>query len=204
MAILARTVLYNGAAALLATLIAIPAALVIGRGRGVLARLITVVLPLALVMPSISYTCGWLQFFRLIGIAFEPAEWGDILRCIWTLASWLWALPAIAMGIRLRLSDSHIQEQAMLDGGLWRITYRMLLPAMVASCAMSFVLACQEFAVYERSGISVVATEIRTVFETGAFSENPAAIAGAVGGTGGADNEQGRHRPPHWQRRCRF
>jgi DNA-binding beta-propeller fold protein YncE len=32
------------------------------------------------------------------------------------------------------------------------------------------ILATQEFAVYERTGISVLATEIRTVFETGAFS----------------------------------
>ena len=37
------------------------------------------------------------------------------------------------------------------------------------------VLASQEFAVYEPTGISVVATEVRMVFETGAFSgeDNP-------------------------------
>src|SRR5438046_3995801 len=40
------------------------------------------------------------------------------------------------------------------------------------SCA---VLAFQEFSVYEPTGISVVATEVRMVFETGAFSspDNP-------------------------------
>src|SRR5438445_5701185 len=37
------------------------------------------------------------------------------------------------------------------------------------------VLAVQEFSVYEPTGISVMATEVRMVFETGAFSspENP-------------------------------
>ena len=31
-------------------------------------------------------------------------------------------------------------------------------------------LACQEFSVWERTGISVVATETRMVFETGSLS----------------------------------
>jgi sugar lactone lactonase YvrE/ABC-type glycerol-3-phosphate transport system permease component len=42
----------------------------------------------------------------------------------------------------------------------------MLAPA-VAALAVVTVLATQEFAVYEPTGISVVATEVRTVFETG-------------------------------------
>lgn len=189
--LLGRTLLYNGAAAVLAVMLALPAALVVGRGRGWRAGLVWIVLPLALIMPSVSYTYGWLQVFRLAGIGFMPASAGDVLRCIWTLACWLWPLPAAGIGLALRLSDPQIQQQALLDGALWRMTGRMLMGAIVASGAMVLVLAMQEFAVYERSGISVVATEIRTVFETGALSgRNPEAIAGVVAGSGLSNHTQ--------------
>src|SRR5690606_20589532 len=59
-----------------------------------------------------------------------------------------------------------------------------LIGPAVAAGAIVMVLAVQEFAVYEPSGISVVATEVRMVYETGAFSsaENPI-IAPMGGGT---------------------
>src|SRR5690348_7411219 len=51
--LLGRTLLYNGCVAALATLLALPVAAAIGRGRGVLATALTVVLPAALLLPSI-------------------------------------------------------------------------------------------------------------------------------------------------------
>jgi ABC-type Fe3+ transport system permease subunit/sugar lactone lactonase YvrE len=189
--LLGRTVLYNGAAAVLATLMALPAALVVGRGRGWTVWAIMLILPLALIMPSISYTYGWLQFFRLMGVSFEPAGLADVLRCIWTLAGWLWPLPAIAVGLSLRFMNSQVQQQGILDGALWRVTLRQLAGPVLSSTAVVLVLAMQEFGVYERSGISVVATEVRTVFETGAFSQrDPSVIAGVVAGSGLAKDSQ--------------
>jgi len=141
-------------------------------------------LPLGVLMPSVAYTYGWVQLFRLCGIIPEPAGAADILRCVWTLAAWLWPLAALGIGLPLRRMDSQIQQQAILDGALWRITARQLIGPIVGSSAIIAMLAMQEFAVYERSGISVIATEIRTVFETGAMGLSSDSIAGVVAGTG--------------------
>ncbi|MCY2952391.1 MAG: hypothetical protein NTU53_10485 [Planctomycetota bacterium] len=188
--LLGRTVLYNGAVAVVATGLGLPAAIVVGRGSGWASRIIVLVLPLALLVPSIVYTYGWMQVFRMMGVNFDPAGGADVLRCVWVLAAWLWALPAAVVGMSLRLSDSQVQQQAMLDGALWRVTLRQMAGPIVASMAMVMVLAMQEFVVYERSGISVVATEIRTVFETGSVGLSSSAITGVTGGPSRAGLEQ--------------
>jgi ABC-type Fe3+ transport system permease subunit len=96
------------------------------------------------------------------------------------------------MGLSLRRLDVQVQEQALLDGVLGRITLRHLLAPALASLCICTVLAVQEFAVYEPTGISVVATETRMVFETGAFSSptNPITQTfGPVGARGENTNE---------------
>ena len=168
--LLARTLLYNGAVAAVATVVALPAAIVLGRGRGRAATVLWFVLPAALLMPSLAYAYGWKQFLRLLHVDLVPAGAGDVLRCILTLAAWLWPLPAGILGLALRRMDSSLQQQALLDGALWRITARQLAGPLAASLACVTVLATQEFAVYEPTGISVVATEVRMVFETGLYS----------------------------------
>ena len=175
--LLLRTLGYNAAAAVLATLMGLPAALVLGRGRGIFARLLWLVLPAMLLMPSLSYTYGWSQFLRLarpllepLGITFSPAGLADVLRCIWTLAAWLWPIPAGIIALALRRMDHSLAQHAVLDGVLWRITLRQLFGPILASLAIVLMLATQEFSVYEPTGISVVATEVRLVFESAAFS----------------------------------
>ncbi len=195
--LLFRTILYNGLAAILATALALPAALVLGRGRGWIARTLWILLPATLLMPSLAYAYGWSQFIRLnrdhfsaVGLDFIPAGPADIARCVWTLAAWLWPIPAMLIGLSLRRLDPSIQLQAHLDGVLWRITLRRLAGPLVASTALVFLLAGQEFSVYEPTGISVVATEVRMVFETGAFSSLANPITGAVTGTAAAGPDQ--------------
>jgi ABC-type Fe3+ transport system permease subunit len=194
--LLFRTFAYNGLAAVLATAMGVPAAFVLGRGRGIVARLMWVVLPAALLMPSLSYAYGWsqaarllrifltdhlgIEFVRRFGLTFIPAGPADTFRCIWSLAGWLWAVPAGLIGLSLRRLDSSVQQQALLDGALLRVTLRQLLPAVVASVAVVTIVATQEFAVYEPTGISVVATEVRMVFDTGAVSSPDNPIAGPV------------------------
>jgi ABC-type Fe3+ transport system permease subunit len=190
--LLARTIGYNGAAAVLATLMGLPAGYVLGRGRGLAARLLWVVLPAALLLPSLSYAYGWSQFVRLVhGWAYDnygislmprPARAGDVFRCIWSLAAWLWAVPAGLIGLALRRMDPLVQQQALLDGALRRFTLRQLAGPILASMAIVTVLASQEFAVYEPTGISVVATEVRMVFDTGAVSSPNNSIAVPLGG----------------------
>jgi ABC-type Fe3+ transport system permease subunit len=194
--LLLRTFAYNGLAAVIATAMGLPAAFVLGRGRGIVGKLMWVILPAALLMPSLSYAYGWSQAARLLrifltdhfgiefvqrfGLAFMPAGPADTLRCIWSLAGWLWAVPAGLIGLSLRRLDSSVQQQALLDGALLRVTLRQLLPSILASIAIVTIVATQEFAVYEPTGISVVATEVRMVFDTGAVSSPDNPIAGPV------------------------
>lgn len=194
--LMTRTLGYNGTAAVLATLMGLPAAFVLGRGRGWFAKVMWVVLPAALLMPSLSYAYGWAQGARLLrewvrdhygievvrhlGLTFAPGGVADTFRCIWSLAAWLWAVPAGLIGLTLRRLDTNIQQQALLDGAPLRVTLRQLSPAIIASLAVVTVLATQEFAVYEPTGISVVATEVRMVFDTGAVSSPDNPIAGPV------------------------
>jgi ABC-type Fe3+ transport system permease subunit/DNA-binding beta-propeller fold protein YncE len=173
--LLGRTLLFNFTTAFIATALGLPVGLVLGRGRGVVAKLLWVALPVSLLLPSLAYAYGWSQFFRLLHVQMVPAGKADVLRCSWSLATWLWPVPATAVGIALRRMDNQLQLQALLDGALWRITLRELAGPLAASMAIVAVLAVQEFSVYEPTGISVVATEVRMVFETGAFSspDNP-------------------------------
>lgn len=196
--LLDRTLRYNGLAALIATTMGLPAGVVLGRGRGWIARLLWVFLPAALLLPSLSYAYGWSQFVRLIrptlaplGITFIPNGYADKFRCIWSLAAWLWALPAGLIGISLRRMSTGVQQQALLDGALWRITLRQLLGPIVASMAIVTILATQEFAIYEPTGISVIATELRMVFDTGAPSSVVNQITAPVPqGSGAASPDQ--------------
>jgi ABC-type glycerol-3-phosphate transport system permease component len=167
----------------------------LGRGRGWLARILWVLLPAALLMPSLSYAYGWSQVMRIVQIFCEahqlrftvqPAGPIDILRCIWSLAAWLWAVPAGLIGLALRRMDTNVQQQALLDGVLYRITLRQLLGPIIASLAIVTVMASQEFAVYEPSGISVVATEVRMVFDTGFVSSPQNSITSPVSQGAGA------------------
>jgi ABC-type Fe3+ transport system permease subunit/DNA-binding beta-propeller fold protein YncE len=204
--LLGRTLFYNALVATLASMMAIPAALIIGRGRGWLARLTGFILPLPLLFPSITYAYGWSQALRLLDLWRErhfpnwpslyplPASAGDVMRCVWTLATWLWPLPAGIIGLSLRRIDANLQQQALLDGAYWRITLRQLLGPAVAGWCIVAVLAMQEFSVYEPTGISVVATEVRAVFDTGVMNLSPQQMQainnpGVDGGGGGVGVE---------------
>src|SRR5262249_48971544 len=88
------------------------------------------------------------------------------------------------VGLALRRLDTQVQQQALLDGVLWRVTLRQLAAPIIASAAIAMILAVQEFSVYEPTGISVVATEVRMVFETGAFSSPNNPITAPMGTQG--------------------
>ncbi|HWE95301.1 MAG TPA: hypothetical protein VG269_15145 [Tepidisphaeraceae bacterium] len=210
--LLARTLGYNGLAAVIATAMGLPAAIVLGRGRGPVARMLWVLLPAALLLPSLAYGYGWKQLVRIalpglqalgdtqfhlplvgafhlpIHMDFRPNGAADVFRCIWSLAAWLWAVPAGLIGLSLRRMDTGVQQQALLDGALWRVSIRQLAGPILASLAVVTVLASQEFAVYEPTGISVVATEVRMVFDTGSLSSADNLIAGPM--VSGAGLEQ--------------
>ncbi|MDW8262128.1 MAG: hypothetical protein RMJ35_06350 [Phycisphaerales bacterium] len=190
--LLGRTVFYNLAVALVSFALAIPAAVALGRPRGWLTAPLMILLPVTLLLPSITYEYGWKQALRLTGMLPSPQSVGDIGRCVWTLAAWLWPIPAAVAALVLRRVDPTVFEQALLDGVPTRTTLRLALQPLTAGAMVVFVLSAQEFAVFEPSGISVVATEVRMVFETGAFSSptNPITQTFGAGAAPGADHDQ--------------
>src|SRR2546430_9148829 len=123
-ALLSRTLRYNALAGIVATLLALPAALVLGRGRGRIAAAMWFVLPVSLLVPSLTYAYGWSQFLRLCGIRPEMAGTGDTFRCIWSLATWLWALPAGLIGLALRRGGAPPPREAPPRGAPRGLTRR--------------------------------------------------------------------------------
>ncbi len=155
---------YAVGSAVVAVIIAFPVAVVLGRGRDGVALGVGMVMLLGLLQPSIVYTYGWVQIYRIAEIFPQPQSWADVMRCVLMLAGWLWPIPAALVGLTLRRMDVQLQQQALMDGALWRVTLRHLLPAMLVSGAAVIVLALQEFSVFDYSGIRVVATEVRAIF----------------------------------------
>lgn len=158
------SVMYAAASGVVAVLLGLPVAIVLGRGRDGAALLVGGVIMLGLLQPSIVYTYSWVQLLRIGGIFPSPQSPADVTRCILTLAGWLWPIPAALVGLSLRRMDAQIQQQALLEGALWRMTLRQLLPAMAVSAAGVMVVVLQEFTIFDYSGIRVVATEMRGVF----------------------------------------
>src|SRR5436305_895821 len=119
---------------------------------------------------------GWIDEFPLASriTAALPAATILFLACGLPLAWMAWVI----------LANPEVRREFVPDA-LRSVTFRQLLGPIVASLAIVTVLATQEFAVYEPTGISVVATEVRMVFDTGSMSSADNSISASMtGGTG--------------------
>lgn len=192
--LLLKTLALSAGVAGLATLLALPVLLALGRGRSRAARWLWFAVPVPLLLPSLVSSYGWTQFLWLIDALPEASSPADHARCVLALASWLFPVVAVLGGVSLRRLDPALQEQARLDGAGTGVTLRMLLPTLLAGAAIVLLVASQEFAAWEPSGISVIATEVRMVFDTGAFSSvgNPITAPFADGSTAPATDQASR------------
>jgi ABC-type Fe3+ transport system permease subunit len=179
-----HTFAYALASALVATLLAIPVAMAMGRSTSRPARALWLIVPLPLLLPSMVTGYGWQQFLAGMGVNPVPQSTSDIARCIGILATWLLPVPALAVAMTLRRIDQSLIEQALIDGVLLRLLLRRLVAPATLGIAVCVVLAMQEFAIFEPTGISVMATEVRMIFETGRLSGGDNPIAALVGGVG--------------------
>src|SRR5262245_1622524 len=68
LALLGRTILYSTSVGIIATLLSLPAAWVLGRGRGIAASALWFVLPITLLMPSLVIAYGWSQLIRMLTV----------------------------------------------------------------------------------------------------------------------------------------
>ncbi len=185
MAILfARTVSFATLSAIGALAIAWPVAIAMGRTPHPIARALWMIVPLPLLLPTMVTGYGWGQLMELLSIHPMPQSWVDIARCIFILSAWLFPIPAVAIAMTLRRIDQSLLEQACIDGVLARLMGRRMVAPAIFSFAICIVLAMQEFSIFESPGISVMATEIRMIFETGQLSSKQNPIATLVGGVG--------------------
>lgn len=179
-----NTLTYALLSAIFATLLAIPVAIAMGRSSTRWVRALWLIVPLPLLLPTMVIGYGWQQFLIGVGVHPFPQSTLDIARCIGILATWLLPVPALVMALSLRRIDQSLLEQALLDGVLLRVLLRRLIAPATLGIAVCVVLAMQEFAIFEPTGISVMATEVRMIFETGRLSSGENPIAALVGGVG--------------------
>jgi len=167
LALLGRTLAYTSASATLALILAVAPAIYLGLSRR--AAWVAVLLPLPLLLPSVVLTYGWSSLLSLMGVEPRPASALDVARCVVALGAILWPAPCAAVAFFLARLDPGVVLQARLDGAVGRVLVRLLAGPAVVGWLVAWLLASQEFAVFEPTGIRVVATEVRAVFETGAF-----------------------------------
>lgn len=165
--VLLRTLGVNGTAALIAVGIATLVFPTMHRRVGIVAAAV------ALAMPGLAWAYAGAEFLRWVG-PFAPQSWPDVARGIVSLGLWLWPVPAVLMSVAHARTDRAVLDAAALDGGRWRVSARLLLPAAIAGGAAAFALATGTFAVWDASGIRVTSTVVRTVFDTGTFVEGVA------------------------------
>lgn len=175
---LARTIILNGLAALAACLLAIAPAVWIGSSRRPWLAITLVALPLLL--PSIVVGYAWRESLNLLNWLPRPGSILDELRCSLTLSAWLWPVPALSMGIALRRMDRALLWHARIDGALFPVVIRLLLPAILVGITGVFVLASQEFSIYETTGILVVSVVVRQTFEDFNFDQSTRLIRAAA------------------------
>lgn len=183
--LLVRTLIYSGLAGALATALGLIVARVLrapqARRPGELSRrLLLACVPATLIIPSLVYAYGGQQTLAVLGFSVQPASLADVARCVVTLAAWLWGVPAAVVALAWHRLDPSTLQQARLDGAYGRITLRLLAGPLLAAWCVTTAIASQEFAVFETTGISVVATEVRVVFETGVFLGGPGALPPAA------------------------
>ncbi|MBC7783652.1 MAG: hypothetical protein H7144_07410 [Burkholderiales bacterium] len=186
----ARSTLFAFASALGAVVIALPVAIALGRSQSMPARLLWMVVPLPLLLPTMVLGYGWQHVLALVGVNPRTQSLADVARCVGILAAWLWPIAAMVIGFSLRRIDQSLLEHAAMDGVLGRTLARRAIAPALLSLSICTVLAMQEFSIFESPGISVIATEVRMIFETGTLSSstNPiAALTGGVGVAGSAD-----------------
>ncbi len=163
-----RTVVLNGCAATLATAFAIVPGAYLGLARRSFSTaLFWLVLPASILLPSIVMTYGWAQVLALVHLTPRPASALDLARCVTSLAAWTWPACAIVIAMWASRVERSMLAQARLDGARTRLTLRLLLPAVLLAWAVAFLLAMQEFAVYEPTGVRVISVDVRAAWDTG-------------------------------------
>lgn len=159
-----RTFLHSASVATLACAVGVPAGLSLGFSRRRQA-LAVVMLALPLLVPTLVHSYAWREALMLVRLDPRPQSFADELRCVITLTAWSFPVPAGVIGLYLKRVDTSPLLQATLDGVFTRAAVRSAVPAIAAAWAAVFLLASQEFSVFEATGLRVLSTELRISWE---------------------------------------
>lgn len=178
-----------GLAALVGLVLGLVPGIVLGAGSGTAARALWLPVAVAAVTPSTIIAYGWSQVLRMLELVPRPGSWADVVRATTVVGLCVWPVGAAICAWGCWRVSGEARMSAALDGGHLRmIGGAMARPALVAWLAM-FILAGQEFAIFEQTGIVTSSTEVRLVFETGLGRSG---VVGVMGSAEGAMSQEQR------------
>jgi iron(III) transport system permease protein len=174
-ALLTRTALLGTGTALLATAVGAPLGLAMARIPMPGKALLRVALAAPVLLPPYIVALAWTYLGGSRGLLASVAGRSP-------LSDWTYSLPAavlvlglvyypltmLATEVALRRVDGRLEEAALIVAPpalvLWRLTFRLAAPSVIAAALLIFVLAVSEFGVPGLLRVRVYTTEVFTAF----------------------------------------
>ncbi len=163
-------------ATLVATVLALPVAFVIGGRRSSwMVSLVT----LPLMLPAMVLVFGWQRYWGSVTPGLEG--WAPWLRTMWCWAGWGWPVAALVIGAGWLRGGRSGYESALMDASGWDSFRRVGLPNVTRHVAVSmlilFAVLIGEYSVPHANGVIVFSTELLAIAEGDAFDVAGAKIA---------------------------
>jgi len=159
--LLADTVVLAMSGVCVSTMLALPAAYVVGQfGRPSDRPWMVAILVAPLLLPPMVYAFGWQRIVALPG----PVQ------CVWVWSAWSWPVPAMILGSGWSRFGRAAYEAALLSTSAGSAFPRVVLPLLSRHAAASglilMVLFMGEYSVPHACGLSVYATELLGLAES--------------------------------------
>src|SRR5690606_148635 len=153
--LLAESAALAFAAAVLATLVALPAALVIAAGGGRSpGAVLAATLAAPVLFPPMVYVFGWQSVLHAAGRAMCVAAW----------VTWIWPLPAAVLAAAWSRRGRALLAAARLDASVGAASWRIVVPVLAAPLALSVLLVWAlllgEYTTPHACGLIVYATDL--------------------------------------------
>ncbi len=174
--LLAKTVGLASGAAVLAMVLGLPAAFVVGGRRS---TLVTGLVVLPLMMPAMVMVFGWQRFWGPYTPGLEG--WAPWLRAMWCWACWYWPVVALMVGAGWARGGRAAYEAAVLETTGWVAFRRAALPGVARHAGMAALVLMAvmvgEYTVPHANGVIVLSAELMAIAEGEPFDAAGGKIA---------------------------
>ncbi len=159
--LLFKTITLAVCGTLLATVLAIPGAFVIGGSRR-LTQLpfLTALIVLPLLLPPMVMAFGWQ---KILG-AHWSTSWSPLFRTVWIWASWAWPIPALILGTGWSRTGRDIYESSIQETTALIAFVRAVLPSLSRHVLLSgiilMVVFLGEYTIPHANGVFVTASDL--------------------------------------------